>query len=146
MLDLCDTSAGVEDTAAIAKLAQVTLQKRMRIKPDTVQISDPMNCLFPEEWTELVDCALVETLEFGEQRNLRIQRVQRLAFVFASMDQDRHSAAERHVAKLLGRFLEEGPAGTRQRPGPADPQAHNATWSRCGPKNGSRSALRLRGR
>ena len=98
------------------ELAQETLQKRMGIKPDAVEIRDPVNRIVLEQGAQRVDCERIESLELGEEGDISIQRVQRPAFVFARMDQDRHSAAERMVAEPFGWILEESAAHKRERP------------------------------
>src|SRR4029453_8878282 len=121
MLDLRGTGATVEDTAASTEVAQETLQKRMGIKPDAVEIRDPVNRIVLEQGAQRVDCERIESLELGEEGDISIQRVQRPAFVFARMDQDGHSAAERMVAEPFGWILEESAAHKRERPDESDP-------------------------
>ena len=88
----------------------------MRVEPDAVAVGDSVARVVLQQRAKLMHSARVEPLELGEQRNLRLERVQCAALVFARMDQHRHRAAERDIAETLRRRLSKnGSAGERQR-------------------------------
>ena len=114
-LDRGDPLAGAQLAAAAHQPPQIALEHRVRIEVERVEIGDSVARILLQQRAEVVDSRGVEMFERGKGRNLGVEPVQRLALVVARMHEHRHPVAERHVGETLGRVVEEGPAGERQR-------------------------------